>query len=168
MKKTFLINGEAVEVENLVMEPDRVSFTLNGQDYQLTGHVNGEGVLSLANHGHQLRGFVGSELKNGGHPVFLGGVEAQVATPRKGRKQGESSASDAPHTAPMPGKVLEVPVQAGEQVVAGQVLVVMEAMKLQLNIDAAYAGLVQEICFKAGDLVCDGDLLIKLEKNDAA
>lgn len=163
MKKTFLIDGEEVVVENLRTEQGRVVFTLDGKEYDIHGAVDAEGNLTLHAKGHNRRGFVGARLSKGGHPVFLSGQEAVVDVPTRGRKNSGSSAKGAAHVAPMPGTVQKVLVSAGDAVESGQHLVVMEAMKLQITIEAAYAGTVAEVFYQAGDLVADGELLVKID-----
>jgi len=62
--------------------------------------------------------------------------------------------------APMPGKVLKVNVKAGEEVKAGDVLVVTEAMKMETNIKAKVDGTIGEVKFKEGDKIEKEDLVI--------
>ena len=62
--------------------------------------------------------------------------------------------------APMPGKVLMVDVQPGDRVAAGQVLVVMEAMKMEHQITASADGEVAEVRAHVGDQVDNGELLV--------
>ncbi|MHC1697888.1 MAG: pyruvate carboxylase [Geobacteraceae bacterium] len=64
--------------------------------------------------------------------------------------------------APMPGKVLKVPVKVGDEVKAGDILMVTEAMKLEANIKARTDGKIAEVKFDEGDTVEKGDLLIVL------
>jgi pyruvate carboxylase len=61
--------------------------------------------------------------------------------------------------APMPGKVLKVNVKAGDQVKAGDILAVTEAMKMETNIKAREDGTVAELRCKEGDKVEKEDLL---------
>jgi len=61
--------------------------------------------------------------------------------------------------APMPGLISSVKVKAGETVVAGQTLVVIEAMKMQSAIPAEHDGVVERIATKAGQVVETQDLL---------
>ena len=61
--------------------------------------------------------------------------------------------------APMPGTVLSVAVEAGQRVEAGQVVLVLEAMKMQHRVSAPYAGTVAEIDVKPGDQVAAGAVL---------
>jgi len=61
--------------------------------------------------------------------------------------------------APMPGKVLKVPVAVGQEVKAGDILMVTEAMKLETNVKARTGGTVAEVKFAEGEKVEKGDLL---------
>jgi len=60
-------------------------------------------------------------------------------------------------------KVSEVKVAVGDTVAAGQTLVVLEAMKMENNIDADRAGVVKEVCIQQGATVMEGDNLIVIE-----
>lgn len=73
---------------------------------------------------------------------------------------------DASLAAPMNGAVVAVLVEKGQQVRAGETLVIMEAMKMEHSIKAPYDGTVSEIYFAEGDLVNEGADLIALEAND--
>lgn len=65
-------------------------------------------------------------------------------------------------TAPMPGKVLEVFVKEGQEVSAGDQLLIMEAMKMEHKIIADHDAVVEAIHFAAGDQVSQGAELIRL------
>jgi 3-methylcrotonyl-CoA carboxylase alpha subunit len=67
----------------------------------------------------------------------------------------------------MPGKVLQILVRVGEQVVAGQTLALMEAMKMEHSIRAPYAGVVAELLYASGEQVAEGAALIRLDPTDA-
>ena len=70
--------------------------------------------------------------------------------------------------APLPGTVIAVAVEAGQHVDADQVLMVVEAMKMEHQITAPAAGIVAEVRFGVGDRVDMGDLLVLLETGDSA
>jgi propionyl-CoA carboxylase alpha chain len=66
----------------------------------------------------------------------------------------------------MPGTVVQVAVVADEQVEAGQVLVVLEAMKMEHRITAPIAGRVASVNVEAGEMVDGGQVLVVLEEED--
>ena len=61
---------------------------------------------------------------------------------------------------PLPGTVLSVKVAAGDTIAAGQTLVVLEAMKMENNIDADRGGVVKQVLVQQGATVMEGDVLI--------
>lgn len=64
---------------------------------------------------------------------------------------------------PMPGKVVKIPVKAGDMVVTGQTLIVVEAMKMQSEFKATGDKIVQAILVKEGDTVDSHQIMIKLD-----
>lgn len=64
--------------------------------------------------------------------------------------------------APMPGRVISVLVQEGQEVQAGSPLVILEAMKMEHTIRAPYSGIVEHIYFSTGDFVEEGVELTKV------
>ncbi len=66
--------------------------------------------------------------------------------------------------APMPGSVVEVRCSVGDEVTVGQVLVVLEAMKMEHHISAPFDGTVTELPIVAGGQVGNGALLLTLEE----
>ncbi|SDC37472.1 acetyl/propionyl/methylcrotonyl-CoA carboxylase subunit alpha [Nocardioides lianchengensis] len=66
--------------------------------------------------------------------------------------------------APMPGTVVQVAVEAGQQVEAGQPVLVLEAMKMQHTVSAPHAGTVAEISVEAGSQVAAGEVLAVVEE----
>ncbi|HYV99367.1 MAG TPA: biotin/lipoyl-containing protein [Gemmatimonadaceae bacterium] len=73
-----------------------------------------------------------------------------------------AAAGPAPLVAPMPGLVVRILVNEGAEVVAGQPLVVMEAMKMENELRSASAGTVREIRARAGEAVEKGATLVVL------
>mgnify|MGYP002845456401 CR=1 FL=1 len=63
----------------------------------------------------------------------------------------------------MPGVVIALHVEKGNHVEAGKPLLAIEAMKVEHTIRAPYDGFVSEVCFEIGDLVNEGDQVIRLE-----
>ena len=67
-----------------------------------------------------------------------------------------------PVTAPMAGNIWKVVATEGQTVAAGDVLFILEAMKMETEVKAAQAGTVRGICVKAGDAVAVGDTVMTL------
>ncbi len=77
---------------------------------------------------------------------------------------GEEHAEGGRLTAPMPGKLVSFAVKAGDSVVAGQALAVMEAMKMEHTIAAPHDGVVEELLYQPGDQIGDGAELLRLAR----
>ena len=63
----------------------------------------------------------------------------------------------------MPGRIASVVVAPGDAVIAGQTLVVLEAMKMEHALTAPYAGTVAEVSAARGDQVSEGAILVRLD-----
>jgi len=74
--------------------------------------------------------------------------------------------SDSRLSAPMPGNIIRVLVQAGDKVISGQPLLVMEAMKMEHTIVAPANGIVEEVLFQPGDLVQNDAKLVEFSLLD--
>jgi biotin carboxyl carrier protein len=68
-----------------------------------------------------------------------------------------------PVEAPMVGKILQVLVKVGDQVVEDDTIVVMEAMKMEINVVAPSAGRIAELNVAAGDSVDTDQVLATIE-----
>ena len=81
---------------------------------------------------------------------------------------GEGEVEGGRLTAPMPGKVISFGVKAGDKVSKGQVLAVMEAMKMEHTIAAPADGVVAELLYAPGDQVAEGAELLRIAAVQAA
>ncbi|MBA4547574.1 acetyl-CoA carboxylase biotin carboxyl carrier protein subunit [Thermoactinomyces intermedius] len=64
--------------------------------------------------------------------------------------------------ATMAGTVMQVLVAVGDKVDAGQDVVILESMKMEVPVQSEYSGVVKEIKVETGSFVSDGDVLIEL------
>ena len=83
-------------------------------------------------------------------------IEARAASRRRSRGHHDAL------SAPMPATVRRLAVTPGDRVNAGDVLIVLEAMKMELPVRAAHAGTVRAIACREGELVQPGVPLIEL------
>jgi biotin carboxyl carrier protein len=109
---------------------------------------------------------VETETTSGHRLVHVEGLRLQTVVSTRVRR-GASSAGAATGPlrvlAPMPGKVVRVPVGPGDQVGARQPLVVIEAMKMENALSAGRAGIVREVLVQEGMSVEAGRPLVVLE-----
>ena len=90
-------------------------------------------------------------------------VDAARPPPAAPPPPPQAAAGPARVIAPMPGKIVRVAVAAGQEVRAGEGLVVMEAMKMENEIRAPRAGRVPEVPVQEGQAVESGALLVLVE-----
>lgn len=73
-------------------------------------------------------------------------------------------ANTAAVTAPLPGTIISIKVKPGDKVTANQTVAVLEAMKMENEIEAGYAGTVSEVKVAERDTVLEGAVLITISK----
>ena len=147
-------DGESVGIGGKIIFPNvqrssdaMFSVLLNGVSYTVVAEKNAGGYHLLVN-GKQLFAQVESE---------------RARLLKRFAQHGSSSAKKLEIKAPMPALVVKVEVAIGDEVVPGQGLVVLEAMKMENEIKTHTAGKVKEINVKKGTPVEKGQLLIRLE-----
>ncbi|MBQ4503303.1 MAG: biotin/lipoyl-binding protein [Alistipes sp.] len=91
------------------------------------------------------------------------GLSVTPKTPIATKPAAVPAATGAKVTCPLPGTVIAINVKEGDTVAAGQTLLVLEAMKMENNIDAERGGVVKQILVAAGATVMEGDVLIVIE-----
>lgn len=77
---------------------------------------------------------------------------------------GQQLSSADSLSAPMPGKIIAVNAKVGDSVKAGDALIIMEAMKMEMTLEAPRDGVVAEVPVVADALVTDGEILLSLEE----
>ncbi|RDK09841.1 acetyl/propionyl/methylcrotonyl-CoA carboxylase subunit alpha [Cupriavidus lacunae] len=95
--------------------------------------------------------------------VFYAGRHVSLAWLDPLAHAGEAESEGGKLTAPMPGKVIAVMVEAGSAVTRGTPLLVMEAMKMEHTISAPVDGVVSEVLFGVGEQVAEGAQLLAFE-----
>lgn len=95
---------------------------------------------------------------------FTVSVAAGAAAPANSKPAAAGSGKESALCAPLPGTVVKVVAAAGAEVAAGEVILVLEAMKMETEIKAEKAGIVREICVSASQVVAAGDTLALIEE----
>ncbi len=160
------VSGRSVRVE--VRGADgRYSLRLDGQPLEVWVTSAGPGFTSLliGAKSHEL----GLERLPQGYRVVFPGSSVTVELAPAGRGSamaGRHAHGPARLTAPMPGRIVRVLASAGADVVAGQGLVVIEAMKMENELKAPRAGRLQEMPVREGQAVEAGALLAVIGSGD--
>ncbi|MWJ27179.1 sodium-extruding oxaloacetate decarboxylase subunit alpha [Halomonas sp. ZH2S] len=100
------------------------------------------------------------EVAEGGE---VGDIQPSAAsTPSVSRDEGSAPSSGEIISAPLAGNIFKVNVKPGESVAEGDVVIILEAMKMETEVRAASAGTVTAVKVSEGDSVAVGDTLIEL------
>ena len=101
------------------------------------------------------------ELGAGEAPAVSTPVAAAPKAPaKKAPAKAAGSEGSVKVNAPMPGKIVAVKVKAGDSVKKGDVVIVLEAMKMENEICAAQDGKIASVEVAVGDMVEGGDVLV--------
>lgn len=101
------------------------------------------------------------EVAEGGDVQSVNAAPASSAPAPSAPAAGDPAAGD-PVAAPLAGNIFKVTVKAGDHVNEGDVIVVLEAMKMETEVRAPRAGTVGEVCVAEGDKVAVGEPLLTL------
>ena len=122
--------------------------TMEGKTYEMDVELVGEG------------GVVKQAVKKA-EPKAA--VSAPAAAPAAPSKQTQTEVSDGTVVAPMPGTVIKIVKNAGDAVNAGEVVLILEAMKMENEITAPVSGTVAAINCAEGGTVAGGDVLFEVK-----
>ena len=95
-------------------------------------------------------------------PVKAGKQKFRIANEATASKKASASAGGKPVVAPLPGTINDIKVKVGDKVSAGDTVVILEAMKMQNNIEAETSGTVASINVNKGDAVMEGETLVTI------
>lgn len=142
--------------------------TINGNDYNVAVNDVNNGAANVVVNGVAYR--VGIDHVEAG-PRTPKSVEISRATYQspppavhaKVHTAPSATANASPLKSPLPGIILGVRVGEGDTVKEGQTVMILEAMKMENNIDAHKSGVVRKISKQQGDPVLEGDELLIIE-----
>ena len=138
----YKINGNEYNVAVEELEGNKASVTVNGKSYQV-------------------------ELDRPGKPAVSKPVARPAATPAAApaaapAPKAAPTAGGAGIKAPLPGVILDIKVKVGDVVSKGQTVAILEAMKMENNINADREGTVASINVEKGQSIAEGTDIITL------
>jgi pyruvate carboxylase subunit B len=165
MKYVVLLDGQTIEVE---VDGDRV--TVDGRAHSATlGVISGTPLRQLLIDGRPLTLSVEAigrgrwALTPKGERWEMEVLDERTRHIRSLAGGGDQHRAAGVLKAPMPGLVVRVQVQPGEQVAAGAPLVVLEAMKMENELKAGAPGVVKSVRVAPGEAVEKGQVLVEFE-----
>ena len=136
----------------------KYKFTINGTTYEVDIHNVEEQTVELEVNGTPYSVTLDKEVKQTKTPKL---VRPQVIPSTDTTQQDAKTArKGGAINSPLPGVVLEVFVKPGDTVSKGQKVLLLEAMKMENNIESDKDGIVSEVKVSKGDSVMEGDVLI--------
>ncbi|MDQ7029271.1 MAG: biotin/lipoyl-containing protein [Ardenticatenia bacterium] len=162
MEYHYEVNGTRYTVRVDQEEGGHYRVTVGERTYVVQAERREPGVFDLSVGTRYLRAYV---VQTGTRRLVALDANTYVLERlREGRRQRHLGAPHAGQLeAQMPGQVIAVLVEEGQEVDVGQPLVILEAMKMELRIVAPRAGRVRALRCQPGDVVDRGQQLVELE-----
>jgi len=89
-------------------------------------------------------------------------VEISASPLSNGKKRSKTQAHEGGLEAPMPGKIVKVLVKEKQTVQKGEILLILEAMKMEHKIVAPHDGKIRKIFYQEGERVSQGEELVEI------
>ena len=154
----------------ITFDNSTLDLTKTGKSYRVTaGHKTvdveilgtQDGRLNLLIDGERVTAYISSD--NAKRWITINGRTTLLTKSTGTKRSGGKSDHSGELTAPMPGQVRAVNVSEGEVVAKGQTLMVLEAMKMEIRIQASADGKVKKLFVKQGQSVEREQRLIEIE-----
>ena len=136
-------------------------YTIDGQEYVVAIGDIVENVASVTVNGEEFKVEMEPEQEPEKKKVVLGQPAQQESEENVTSAANVNTANAV--KAPLPGVITEIKVAVGDEVKAGDVVIVLEAMKMANNLEAEKDGKVTAICVKTGESVLEDSPLVVIE-----
>lgn len=162
------IGNRVAEVELVSKEDNKIVLTIDGRTFETDVVMAENGTCNILMDGNSsnaqlIRQENGKSYKvNTHYSSFNVDIIDSLAKYLRMRKKDEEEQNDR-ITSPMPGKVIKIPVTAGQEMKAGDTAIVIEAMKMQSNYKVTSDCRIKEILVAEGDNIASDQTLITLE-----
>ena len=164
MQYVYEYNGATYTV-NLERQPDgKFKVSIGDNEYLVSAlqiasgswlmHIDGERFLAH------------SAMDKEARYIHLNGTQFKLEKSEGRRRRGKGASGGGDLAAEMPGQVIDVRVVEGDTVQVGDVLVVLEAMKMEIRITAPHDGTIAKVFVKTGDVVDRGQYLIEVKQTN--
>jgi acetyl/propionyl-CoA carboxylase alpha subunit len=156
---SFVIREQVTEVSWQFQGEDRYEMNLMGATVQAEVLSFAPGSIRLVLDGVQR---IYRVIEAGQTLYIHSSLGSSVMTRLPRFPEYQATAEQGSHNSPMPGQVVRILVEAGQQVIAGEPLLILEAMKMEQTMRAAVAGVVQAVLVSPGQVVGPGEALVNI------
>lgn len=163
------IDGRTANVQELGRDGNVVTMMVDGEIYEVDALRVAEGIYSILNKGksYNIEMIAGSTPRhftvNSWYNTYhVEVIDAQTRY-RISREKGSHTDEGKVIVSPMPGKVVKLLVAKGDEVQAGQTLIIISAMKMESEFKAKVSGTIKHISVSEGDTVDANKELITIE-----
>ena len=164
MQYTYIYNDVAYTIQ-LERQPDgRFKARIGDAEYLLTAAQTASGGWLMQINGERF--LAHSATDNQARYIHLNGTQFKLEKSEGQRRRGKSTSGSGDLTAEMPGQVIDVRVAEGDTVQVGDVLVVLEAMKMEIRITAPHDGTITKVLVKVSVVVDRGQRLVELKQTN--
>ena len=162
------IGDRVADVSLVNKEGNKVQLTIDGKPYEVDIVMAENGSCSILHDGNsynaeliQKEGRKSYDVNIFYRSYHIDIIDTQAKYLRM--KKGDNTRQDDKSIAPMPGKVVKIPVKKGDHLQAGDIVIVLEAMKMQSNYKVNSECVVKDILVNEGDSVNGNQTLILLD-----
>ena len=161
MKYQYTVKGVDYEVEIQDIEGNIANVTVNGIPFE----VEMKQPVKASKQKVKLGGTANEGASSSSSAPQSAKASADLQSAASSGQTGDAgkAATGKPVVAPLPGTINEIKVKVGDKVNAGDTVVILEAMKMQNNIEAETSGTITSINVNKGDAVMEGDTLVTIK-----
>jgi acetyl/propionyl-CoA carboxylase alpha subunit len=150
---------------DITSDGNAYAVSLDGRTYRVEVLRASNGRLDLLIDGRHVAAYISSDGQN--RWVTINSQTVVLTKTSASRRASTGHAGSSELTAPMPGQVRTVNVSEGDVVTKGEVLVVLEAMKMEIRLQASFDGIVSAVEARVGQTVEREQVLIKIQQGQA-
>lgn len=138
-------------------------YTINGNQYEVIIGDVAENTATVTVNGEEYKVEMEPEPEEEKKVVVRKPVASENSENSENPENSANINTNNAIKAPLPGVITEICVNVGDEVNAGDTVLVLEAMKMANNIEAEKAGKITAICVKPGQTVMEDDALVVIE-----
>lgn len=162
------INKTKVNLEKISEDGSRMIISVDGKEHDVDVLMVEEGVYSILYQGrsYNVELIQGSSAKSYKVNTLVESYDVEIIDAERKyleSRKGGALADETQISSPMPGKVVNIPVSVGDEVKAGDTVIVVSAMKMESEYKVKQDRVIKDILVKEGDVIQGNQTLVVVE-----